>query len=193
MTKNCTRCGETKAFDCFYKSRTSFNSICKECIKSRSREWYSENREKALSYSAEWRAKNLEYAKKKQAEYSKKNSARIMARVSEWQSNNKERVKDYKASYRKNNQSYYVAKCSDRRAIRLKATLAWANGFFIGEIYDLARRRSRCLSGGVKWHVDHIVPLQSPLVCGLHVEHNLQVIPATLNHKKKNVYWPDMP
>jgi 5-methylcytosine-specific restriction endonuclease McrA len=45
----------------------------------------------------------------------------------------------------------------------------------------------------VKHEVDHIVPLKSPLVCGLHVEHNLQVIPATQNRRKHNRVWPDMP
>lgn len=38
-----------------------------------------------------------------------------------------------------------------------------------------------------------IVPLKSALVCGLHVEHNLQVIPKTENLKKFNSVWPGMP
>lgn len=73
----------------------------------------------------------------------------------------------------------------------MNATAAWANLFFIDEIYDLARLRTKHL--GVVHHVDHIVPLQHPLVCGLHVEHNLRVIPALDNLRKKNLWRPDMP
>jgi hypothetical protein len=78
-----------------------------------------------------------------------------------------------------------------RRADTLSATPSWANRFFIAEAYDLAKRRT--LATGIKWHVDHIVPLRSPLVCGLHVEHNLAVIPAPTNIIKGNRVWPDMP
>ena len=46
---------------------------------------------------------------------------------------------------------------------------------------------------GVKHEVDHIVPLQSKIVCGLHNDFNLQVLPVTLNRQKSNKYWPDMP
>jgi len=90
----------------------------------------------------------------------------------------------------KNNPSRANANNAKRRLIQQNVTPKWANQFFIQEIYDLAQLRTKAT--GFKWHVDHIVPLQSKLVCGLHVEHNLQVIPAIKNCSKGNHYWPDM-
>jgi len=65
-----------------------------------------------------------------------------------------------------------------------RANPKWANRFFISEIYDLAERRTKATS--FKWEVDHIIPLKHPLVCGLHVEHNLQLLPARENLLKGN-------
>jgi hypothetical protein len=41
--------------------------------------------------------------------------------------------------------------------------------------------------------VDHIIPLKSDFVCGLHCHTNLRVITAEENKAKNNRYWPDMP
>ena len=40
----------------------------------------------------------------------------------------------------------------------------------------------------VKYSVDHIIPIQHELVCGLHVEHNLQIIPLIDNIRKHNKF-----
>lgn len=84
-----------------------------------------------------------------------------------------------------------AARVAKRKAAKIQATPAWSNDFFIGEIYELAKLRERMVGG--RWHVDHIVPLQSVIVCGLHVESNLQVIPGPRNESKGNRHWPDMP
>lgn len=49
------------------------------------------------------------------------------------------------------------------------------------------RRRGRQVQ------VDHIVPLKHPLVCGLHVPHNLTVSLEDDNRRKGNRFWPEMP
>lgn len=85
----------------------------------------------------------------------------------------------------------HCAKEGRRRATKLRATPDWGIAFFIEEAYALAKLREQVVGG--KWHVDHIVPLKSKIVCGLHVEHNLRVIPAQHNLAKSNKHWPDMP
>lgn len=45
---------------------------------------------------------------------------------------------------------------------------------------------------GIDYGVDHTVPLNHPLVCGLHTHTNLEVITRRLNSLKANWIWPDM-
>lgn len=78
-----------------------------------------------------------------------------------------------------------------RKRAKAQATPAWANLSAIRDIYRLCREISE--RAGVAHHVDHIVPLTSKYVCGLHVEANLQIVPGIENLRKHNRTWPDKP
>lgn len=78
-----------------------------------------------------------------------------------------------------------------KKATKIQATPAWADHSEINEIYResyLASQRT-----GKQHHVDHIVPLRSNQVCGLHCEANLRVLLGRENELKSNKHWPDMP
>lgn len=88
----------------------------------------------------------------------------------------------------KNGYANYAA----RRAAVRNALPNWLNEFdklYLIEIYDLARLRSRVT--GTPWHVDHIIPLKHPLVCGLHVPWNLQCMTSKENLMKHNKFNDD--
>ena len=78
---------------------------------------------------------------------------------------------------------YETIMSNKKRAVKLRAMPKWANQEKIKEIY------ANCPKG---WHVDHIVPLQGRNVCGLHVETNLQYLPARENARKKNKFSEEM-
>lgn len=93
--------------------------------------------------------------------------------------------------YRRSQAHVEAEKIVRRQRVKNRATPAWADIEKIREIYRVAQRLSK--TTGVKYHVDHIVPLKSNQVSGLHCEANLQVIPATANLKKHNRSWPHKP
>lgn len=65
-----------------------------------------------------------------------------------------------------------------------KACPVWANMPAILSAYPMAVDMTAAT--GVKYEVDHVIPLMHPLVCGLHVEGNLRVITKKANASKGN-------
>lgn len=83
-------------------------------------------------------------------------------------------------SYYYNNKPKYFAKAAKRRAGVKKATPTWANLDDIENVYIEAQY--------LQMHVDHIIPLKHPLVCGLHVWENLQLLTPKQNLEKSNKF-----
>jgi hypothetical protein len=113
-----------------------------------------------------------------------------MERISSWVKRNPEKYLRYAKVTRARNPEQYRLRVQLRRRRHQTATPAWASKTAIRAIYAEASARSK---SGVPYEVDHIVPLISHLVCGLHCEANLQVIPMLENKRKNNRSWPDMP
>ena len=90
--------------------------------------------------------------------------------------------------YRKN-KSWYIAKDAKRRAAKIERTVSWANEQLIASYYKEAKRLEELT--GIQFHVDHIIPLQGKMVSGLHVESNLQLLPAHENLGKSNSFDPE--
>ena len=82
----------------------------------------------------------------------------------------------------------YIAYMVERRKRRDKSMPLWADRKAIQAIYIEARRLTA--ETGIKYEVDHIIPSNHPLVCGLHVESNLQILTEFENISKKNKFTP---
>ena len=71
---------------------------------------------------------------------------------------------------------------------RARRVPGWADQEKILSIY-----REKARLADQNYDIDHIVPLNGALVCGLHVQDNLQIISASEN-RSKGAYWnPDDP
>lgn len=211
--KTCYACHQEKPLSEYYKAkgyRDGHHNMCKCCELA-----YAKNRRKVEGVpeaqrlsAAKWRANNPERAR----EVSRKSAAKLRSENPEkfrerdrnkvidpskrkiinqrYYERNKEKIAARNKDYNSRNPHCQSSRKARRRAAEFNAKVSWANDFFIKEIYHLAKTRSKVT--GFSWHVDHIVPLNSKVVCGLHVESNLQVIPAKQNASKSNLFWPDM-
>lgn len=116
--------------------------------------------------------------------WSKNNPKKRLEIVRKSRSNPENNWKKYSNEYKK--RSGDVAK---RRASKSNRTPEWLSKdhlWMLREIYSLRALRQKMT--GIKWHVDHVVPLRGKNVSGLHVPWNLQIIPAVENIIKNNKF-----
>ena len=140
------------------KKDSEINIINKLTVFEYNKIYYQKNREKLRENRKKYHLNNKDKAK-------------------EYKLKNKDKIKEANRLYRLNNPHIKNTANAIRRATKLNATPKFANIKKIKEIYK------NCPKG---FHVDHIIPLKNKLVCGLHVEWNLQYLPAKENLSKSN-------
>lgn len=153
--------------------------------------WYSKNKDLVAERSTEWALKNPEKVKSKSARYRDKNREKAKADSLMRRLENPDRVREIRRAYKVRHPELTGVENSRRRASKRNAKVSWANQDDIRKVYVEAKKKE--LETGIAHHVDHIVPLKSDYVCGLHVACNLQVLTAFENISKHNKTWPDMP
>lgn len=158
-------------------------------------QWKRDNRERYIAKKRAWEAANPEkvvgYSRKTSTKWRQANRTLAVQRSLASRAKKPELHKAYNARYAKENAAKCRARFKRYMAMKKKAVPAWADDFLIQQFYDCCTERNALLTGGVRWHVDHVVPLNSPRVCGLHVQDNLAVIPERVNLSKSNRFWPD--
>jgi hypothetical protein len=180
---------------------------CKKCVAEYNKAYREANKERIAAKKAEWKANNTEHVKRKDAEYAANNPDKRAAARKRWIERNPERnIESKKEWLRRNpdkrkavNKAYAEAnkECvrlhdANRKARKRSSTLPWLTEdhlWWMREIYALAIARTEAT--GVRYEVDHIIPLAGKTVCGLHVPWNLQVIPHAENRAKSNKLPPE--
>lgn len=198
--KVCILCSMVLSLDLFVKDKRTKDGIasrCKSCDDLQKLKYRADNQEKSRAYFkeryAKYRIENPARVPYTEDEIKARRieSRRLYADRNRCALNAKAREKA-KTPERK---VYMASKVREYQAKKRNAVPSWTDGEFeqlvFIEAYDLAKKRESVT--GFKWHVDHIVPLQSKLVCGLHCASNINVIPALENIRKHNRHWPDMP
>jgi hypothetical protein len=186
--KVCTKCAVSKSASDFYvdSRRGYLRGKCKECLKQEEKTYRTASPQKQSARQKAWREANPDKAKNIAQRHFEKNRDVMYQRTAKWREANREHCNKLSCEWAKKNPSKASANASKRRAKLLNATPVWADFAAIQIKYDLADWCSKAT--GIKYHVDHIVPLQGKTVCGLHVPNNLQVIPAKDNQVKHNKF-----
>lgn len=122
---------------------------------------------------------------KKASQWAKSNPEKRLEIVRNSRKKPENKWRSYVNDYKKH--SGEVAKRRASKDLRTPSWLSDDDLWMIKEIYDLCAIRTKLT--GIKWNVDHIIPLRGKKVSGFHIPTNLQVITQKENIRKSNRHF----
>jgi hypothetical protein len=181
MAKTCNKCGQSKKESEFFKDSTKpdgYHIYCKSC------DYIRKQKYRRLSWQDRLDKKISAVKKKKEnsKEYRTQNRESCIAATKSWYEKNKEHCKLRDRNYRVKNKDKLAAAASLRRA-KIKGA-----GLNLSKPYKVEIEGLYLFAKVFGGHVDHIVPLNNNIVCGLHVPWNMQVISPTENMSKQGKF-----
>jgi len=207
--KLCRSCEINKPREMFTLSKRAKDGLqtyCKACyaaraaahrlknpdvIRETNRKSKQANKDGIAEYKRRYRANNPEKVKESRRASYAKNRESELSKARIYKENNKQDLAKRAADRLKDSPYLNRYYRSLRRATEKRARPIWFSPEKARDLYRQAKDLTD--STGEQWHVDHIVPLTSDLVCGLHWHGNMQVITGSENQSKSNRHWPDMP
>lgn len=154
-------------------------------VRARQQAWRAAHRDKERARN---KARSSPEYRQRQRERSKQRYAERREEFLKWHADyrdrNREKVRAIKRDWMKRNRGYARALCAKWNASLLMACPSWVDWSAVQTIYREAVRITR--ETGIQHDVDHIVPLQSQTVCGLHVPWNMQILTHSENARKGN-------
>ena len=179
----------------------------KEHIIAKSKKWREENYEQSLQNASNSYYRHRESNLKRREERRKKEDPVLLSEKRKrwyrnnpepklkagkiWRDNNREYMNAKQREWAKRNKDSRAALQAERRATKRTSIPKWLtreDKLLIHEDYKEAQRLTK--ETGIRHSVDHIIPLKHPLVSGLHVPNNLQVLTMSENSKKQNTFIP---
>lgn len=101
-----------------------------------------------------------------------------------------DKIKQRRTKYRAKNAGKIAYHDRVRKGMQRKAKPIWYEDNDVNLLYEEAKNLSK---EGMKYVVDHIIPIMHPLVCGLHCLANLRVLSFHENAVKGNTFDSDDP